>query len=208
MAEDVRALTTAEIGRLTQRYNADRVAAVRELAAIHAGRQFGDPDPPPPATEVEARTRALALLNGYAPENLRMPPVISREQDLIVTVASLDIVLSALSAKEVQQRAADAAEWLVTHESEWRSLCKEIVLTASRLKALELKAQAIRTALGDAPVGLPMAAEIGHRSVTGCRWADPSAGAYSYGDSLTNVVTKAISQKIVSAKEIKESSIA
>ncbi len=207
MADDIHQLTMAEIQRLTAQYNRDRVAATRELAAIHAGRQFGNAEVALPATDVEARARAVEMLNGYAPADLRMPPRVNREAALTVEIASLDIVISALGQKELVTRASEAAEWLIAHGKQWSDLCRAIVLTATRLRALEQKAVDIRRQLGETPPGMPMADVVGVRSVAGARWSHPDQGGYE-SDVLTASILKAISQKIVSEKEIKEASSA
>ena len=197
--ESMHTATVAEIGLLANSYSRKRDAAVRELAALQAAREFSDPEPALMGIELEARKQAIAELNGYAPAELRMPTA-DRETILKTEILKCDIVLNGLASKDLEARATEAAEFAEAHGEEWRHLCKEIVLTASRLKALEAKAAEFRRVLGTPPAGLPMADAIGVRSVTGAVWARADGS----GDALMGVVQKAIQQRIVSAKEITE----
>src|SRR4051812_47917275 len=147
--DEIHALTVAEIGRLTGEYTRRRRAATEERAALYAAREAGAPEPDP-LTEHDAavREKALQMLNGYAPSSMRLLPPIPRDEELIIEVAAIDIVLGALSQQELTARATAAAAWIIAYGDAWRQLCRDIILTATRLQAPEARPQAGRPGPG------------------------------------------------------------
>jgi hypothetical protein len=142
------------------------------------------------------RNRALSLMNGHSPDGIRLPPATPRRQQIEVEIEALDLVLDALSKKELVARAAEAAAFALQHGEEWAALCRDTLLTATRLGALEARAQAWRQNLGGAvPATLPLAAFIGTgRSILGVPWG---------ADPLSRPRAAALEAKIITAKEIK-----
>lgn len=191
-------LTVAEIARLTADYERQRRAATEELAGIFASRQAGQPEPAPLSDgDRAARDMARTMLNGWAPADFAMPSPASPEQQLIVRRDAIDLVLGALRSKEAAALAEEGAIWLIAHGSEWRELCRDILLTADRLRALEAKAVAMRQGLGGAvPVTLPLGDFIGTgRSLLGVAWGT---------DPLSRARTAALAEKVVSARQIED----
>jgi hypothetical protein len=196
-SEQIHELTVAEIGRLVGEYYRQRRERTEQLAALFSAAEAGQPEERPRTDRAEeARSRALQMLNGFAPADLKHAPPISRKQELEIEVEAIDIVLSALSQKELVARAAEAAEFALEHGAEWEALCRDIILTATRLGALERQAIEWRQKLGPAvPATLPMARFIGTgRSIVGALWAS---------DPLYRPREAALQEKIVTAKEIK-----
>jgi hypothetical protein len=190
-------LTVAQIATLSSEYRQRRNVATEELAAIFAAQQGGQAEVERIDDDTKAvRERALELLNGHAPASMKLYRSGSRDRELRIEVGAIDEVLSALSGKELAARAAEAAEWVERHGAEWRALCRDLVLTATRLQALEQRAQAWRATLGgNVPATLALAEFIGARSVLGIPWAN---------DPLSRVRTAAIDARVVSRSEIKE----
>jgi hypothetical protein len=196
-SEQIHELTVAEISRLVGEFNRRRHEATERMAARFSATEAGQPTERPRTDRAEeARSRALAMLNGYAPPGLKHAPPISQQQEDEIEVEAIDIVLSALSTKELAARAEEAAAFAVEHGAEWEALCRDILLTAARLQALEARAQAWRAKLGVAvPATLPMATFVGTgRSIAGAVWAS---------DPLSRPREAALQAKIVTAKELK-----
>jgi hypothetical protein len=159
--ETIHALTTAEIARQVQMHSARRRAIVEERAAIYANAQkngWAVESPIVDADERAAREIAKSLLNGSAPPSLSLPPPITRDRGLDREQRAIDIVLKILGDEHLAARAAEAVEWMETHNDEWRELAREIVLSAVRLDALESRARQLLNSCPDIfAVRLPMA---------------------------------------------------
>jgi hypothetical protein len=134
--ERVHELTVAEIGRLVGEYNRLRRECTAEQAARFSAAEAGQPKERPRTDRAEeARGRALQMLNGFAPAGLKHAPPISRDEELEIEVEAIDIVLSALSQKELAASAASAAELAIEHGAAWEAYWRELLLTAARLGA-------------------------------------------------------------------------
>jgi hypothetical protein len=160
---EIHGLTTAEIGRQLKLHSERRAQIVNERAEMYrnapkAGQVID-------ADEGAARQLAKTLLNGSAPESLSLPPEeISHTRDRLLAreMRAIDIVLKILGDKDLAARAAEAVEWAEAHSGEWRGLCREITLTATKLDALDAKARNLLGQCGDIfAVRLPMANIVG-----------------------------------------------
>ena len=152
-----------------------------------------------PATprDEEIRERALQLINGAAPDSLKIRPVKPRSEQLEIEIAAIDTVLVALAQKDRVARAAEAELFVAQHRNEWTQLCADILLVATRLQALERKAIAWRGQLSAIPSSLPLAEYFGTgRSILGPTIVWP-------GDPLSRPREAALQANIVTAKEIK-----
>jgi hypothetical protein len=144
---DTHTLVAQEIAAQVARHTERRRAIVAERAALcsEAMRNGGFADSTPVVDEDERAARAIAknILNGHAPAFLSLPPPITRDRELAREQAGLEIVIRILSDKQLIVRAAAAVEWSETHSAEWKSLCREIVLTTVKREALENRARAL-----------------------------------------------------------------
>jgi hypothetical protein len=106
-------------------------------------------------------------------------------------------VLEILSTKELIARSEEGAAFLLENGEEWRQICRDVLLCAVQLGALERRAVAWRQQLaGVTPATLAMAGFIGTgRSILNIPWS---------GDPLSRVRTAALEEKIISAKELKD----
>jgi hypothetical protein len=198
--EEIHQLTVAKIARLTGEYNAQRQSRAAELAGLFSAAESGQPEPQPATDRAETvRGRALEMLNGYAPAGLKLPAAVSRRHELEIEIEAIDLVLSTLAAKENIARAEEAAAFAVKHGDQWEGLCADIILTATRLQALEARAADWRAGLGGAvPSSLPMARFVGTgRSVLNIAWG---------ADPLSRVREAALAARIVTPKELKAAS--
>jgi hypothetical protein len=194
--ERVHELTVAEVGRLVGEYNRRRHEVTERIAARFVAAEAGQPQERPPTDRAEeVRSRAVAMLNGYAPPGLKHAPPISEQTEDEIERDAIDIVLAALSQKELVATAAEAAEFAIEHGAKWEALCRDILLTATRLGALERQAIEWRAKLGPAvPATLPMATFIGTgRSILNVPWGS---------DPLSRPREAALQAKIVTRKEI------
>jgi hypothetical protein len=192
-SEQIHESTVAEIARLTGVYNTQRQGHCVELAALFSAAEAGQPESQPAAPRAEmVRGRAVELLNGFAPAGLKLPPAASRRQELEIEIEALDLVLDALSKKENVARAEEAAAFAVDHGEAWAAICRDVLLCATRLGALEARAIAWRQKLaGVTPASLPLARYIGHGRPLG-------AG------ELSRAITEALETKIISKSELRD----
>src|SRR5258706_12877758 len=140
---DIHALTTAEIGRQIGAHSERRRQIIAERAAMYASalKNGGTVETPViDDDEKAARLHAKHLLNGAAPESLSLLPEITRDRMLLREQRGIEIALKILTDKDLVARATEAVQWSETHSAEWRSLCREITLTAVKLEALEHRA--------------------------------------------------------------------
>lgn len=165
---EIHALTVNEISRQTGDYSKRRQKITAELAAICASHKAGDPIEQPLSDHARnVRERAKAMLNGYAPPSLTLPPAVTRETELTIERDAIDIVLKALSQSELVARAAEAAQWIIKNEPSWREMCRQRVLAEVRAEALKDLALKMQEAAGGIyAVPLPMARFILSRDVT------------------------------------------
>ena len=188
--ETIHALTTAEIGRQVKIHSDRSRQIINERAAMYANalKNGGSGDTPiVDADERAAREHAKSLLNGSAPETLSLPPEITRDRMLLRAQRGIEIALKVLSDKDLAARAAEAVEWAEAHRGEWRSLCREMTLTAIRLEAVEARARRLLEGCGDLfAVRLPMVIITNSRSISAIPLSDLKDAALAEG-----VVTQA-----------------
>jgi hypothetical protein len=191
---EIHELTTAEIARQVRLLSARRREIVEERAAIYADalkNGGGSGSPMVDADERAAREHAKALLNGNAPASLFVPPELTRDKVLSREQRGIDLALDILGRQELVTRAADAVLWAEKHGDRWHALCREIVLTAVRLGALEDAARELLAGCVDHFAILwPMTNHIGLRPVSEV--------------SLNELVENALAQGVTSAAEIRK----
>jgi hypothetical protein len=144
------------------------------------------------ADELAARDHARVLLNGAAPESLSMPLMVNRDKMLIREQRGIDIAMKVLASKDLVARATEAVRWAEEHADEWRALCREIVLTAVRLDALEANSQRLLERCIDvSAISLPMANKIGGRSISETPVSELTEAALAAGVVTSAEVRKA-----------------
>jgi hypothetical protein len=194
----VHAATSAEITRLAADYNAQRQAVVAELQDLYRTRAPGTQPPELTDDQLAVRKMAAGLLNGFAPPDL-VSTTASRETTLFIQRDALDLVLGVLAGEEFRARATEAAQLAVASEAEWRALCHDLLTTALRLEALEMKAVEFRRRFaGHEPQQMPMLRYIGAErrpSVLGIAWSTAP---------LSRPLEEALDAGIVSARELKD----
>jgi hypothetical protein len=193
--ETIHALTTTEIGRQISLHSERRQQITNERAAMYAGAlkngNTGGDTFVVDADERAAREHAKNLLNGSAPESLSLPPEITRDRMLLREQRGIDIVLKILADKSLVARATEAVEWAEANGNQWRTLCRDITLTAIKLEALEQSAHALIEQCPDIfAVNIPMGNVIGGRAISEI--------------SVSDLTEKALAQGVVTSAEIRK----
>lgn len=165
---EIHALTVAEIGRQISALSERRRQIVDERGKnYHASMKSGVVAPVISPDEAAAREHARLLLNGATPEFSALPQAIDPENMLWREQRGIDIALKILSDKHLVERAAEAVVWAEANREKWRSICREITLTAVKLEALERSARELMGQCVDIfAVRLPMANIIGGRPIS------------------------------------------
>ena len=190
---EIHELTVAEIGRqLTVLAERDR-QITNELAERYKNAlKNGGPIPIIDADEQAARAHARSLLNGAAPESLSLVPELNRDKILYREKRGIAIATKILTSKDLVARAVEAVRWAEEHAGEWRTLCRDIVLTAIRLDALEDRSQRLLGQCIDvSSIRLPMANKIGGRAISETPISDLTEIALAAGVVTSAEVKKA-----------------
>ena len=194
--ETIRELTTAEIARLKAPILAEQREILNERAEICQRALKGGGSAPTQvfdADERAAREHARHLLAGEAPESLTSPPELTRDKILYRKQRGNEIALKILDSKDIEARAVEAVAWAEENADKWRELCRDIVLTAVRLDALEDSARKLLGQCIDVfAIRLPMANVIGGRSLCETR-------------SVSDLAEAALAAVVITASEIKKS---
>jgi hypothetical protein len=164
-SETIHDLTRAEIARQKGRLVARRAQLVEERADLFASGAMGAENP---IGDDERAARAIAknLLNGNAPASLILPPAVSSDKILFREQRGIEIALKILEDKDLAATAAEAVVWAEANADKWKSLCRDIVLAANKLEALERGAQELLEQCIDlSAISLPMANRFGGRPI-------------------------------------------
>jgi hypothetical protein len=190
---EIHELTTAEIGRQAAVLAERDREITNELADRYKNAlKNGGPTPIIDADEQAAREHARSLLNGSAPESLSLAPELNRDKILYREKRGIAIALKILASKDLVARATEAVQWAEEHGGEWRALCRDIVLTAVRLDALEDSARRLLEQCIDIhSVRLPMANLIGGRPIAETPISDLVETAMAAGVVTSDEIRKA-----------------
>ena len=95
-------------------------------------------------------------------------------------------------SKDLAARATEAVAWAEENADKWRELCRDIVLTASKLDALERSArELIGQCIDIHSVRLPMANIIGGRAISETPISDLTEAALAAGVVTSGEIKKA-----------------
>jgi hypothetical protein len=186
--------TTAAELRQAQRTLGERDRALMaEAAENYRGSQLGIA-PSRPLSDHERRVTGhiQLLMNGSTPAHL-LTPAILREDQIRAERDAIAYVQRELIRQEDLARHSEAENWVAEHDKLWRSLCKEIVLCATRLASLEEHARKMLEPIEGAYVALPMGSTIGS-----------GLSLLGIGDPLLDMRTAALKERIVTDAEIRK----
>jgi hypothetical protein len=189
-----RQMTAAELRRAQLSIN----DAIRELQneghANYKAMAAGKP-PARPLTEHERRVacRVQSMMNGATPPRF-LEPAITRDDQIRADLEAYQIVTRELSKLEEEARLREADRLVADNDENWRALCREIILTATRLVALEERARdMLAPILGQFVTGLAMGATIGS-----------GLSLLGVGDPLADMRAEALKDGVVTTAEIRK----
>ena len=193
--EQIAQLTSAEIARQIRHFSGQRDELTRTLAAIYAARKDGIAEPPPPTDRAKrVHEHAKKLMDGHA-GLLPALPEHGAESEIWIRRDALDLILSALCKSETEAAATESLAWAIEHADEWKALCRDWILTAIRLEALEARASDMIHAVVFGTPGFPFAQFCG--------------GGLSVdipGSNLQIATAAAIKERIITTAEAKGAS--
>jgi hypothetical protein len=185
--------TVAEISQAMAALSKRAIALRNEIWANNTAMKSGSA-PSRALSDHENRVAAhiKLLMNGSTPPHLLVPPV-SREEQIRAELDAIAFVERDLGRQEMVARHQEAEQWVVGHATEWKSLCREIVLAAVKLARLEERARNMLEPIHGSYVGgLVMAATIGRFSLLGI------------GDPLQEMQANALKDGVVTSAELKK----
>jgi hypothetical protein len=185
--------TAAEFRQVRSALSVRERELQNEGAALYSAVQKGAP-PPRPLTDHATRVREhiKTLLNGATPPHL-LAPVASRDQQIIAELEAVRFADSYWAKQEEAARELEAQQFAYKQDAEWRSLCREIVLTAVKLEALEARAREMMEPVRGFFVKIAMPRTIGSE-----------LSLLGVGDPLSEMRNEALTQGIVSKADIRK----
>jgi hypothetical protein len=186
--------TVVEIRRTRAALAAQDRALMEEGAADYKAEKAGSP-PSRPLNDHERLVNAHIhlLMNGSTPPHLLVPPV-SRDAQRRAQRDAIAYVDRQLGRQEEDALEREAQQWAIDHDAQWRALCREIVLAAVKLAALEERARDTLKPIDGCWVrGLAMGSTIGS-----------GLSLLGIGDPLLDLRTDALAEGIITASDIKK----
>jgi hypothetical protein len=186
-------VTVTEIRQVQQ----DLAARDRELrnegAENYRALQAGTA-PSRPISDHERRVTAhiQKLMNGSTPSHLLVPAV-SRDDQIRAELDAIAFVSRDLARREEQARYDEAEKWVSDNAKQWHALCREIVLAAERLAALEENARQFLLPIEGTHVRIAMGSTIAS-----------GLSLLGIGDPLQEMRSAALQEKIVTEAEIRK----
>lgn len=186
-------LTVAEI------QFAEREIAALELQLVEEGRELYEAQRKggPPALPLSEHDRRVGkylkkYMNGATPARL-LDATVSRDAENRAHRDALQIVLRDLARKKEAASYAEAEKWAVDNAGEWRALCREIVLTAEKLGALEERARQFLRPIEGIVIKIAMGSTVGS-----------GVSLLGTGDPLREIRDAALKDNIVNEAEIRK----
>ena len=189
-----RPMTIAEIRQLQATIREAELSLQNEGHANFKAMIAGAP-PPRPLTDHERRVagRVQSMMNGATPPRF-LEPAITRDDQIRADVEAFRIVSRELSKQEDDARQREAEQFVSDNDKKWRALCKEIILAAARLAALEERARVMLTPIeGRVVGGVAMGSTIGS-----------GFSLLGVGDPLLDMRNDALKQGVVTTAEIRK----
>jgi hypothetical protein len=150
--------------------------------------------PSRPLSDHERRVTAhiQKLMNGSTPSHLLMPAV-SRDDQIRAERDAIAFVARDLARQEELARYSEAETWVAENDKPWRALCREIMLAAERLAALEESARQFLMPIESCHLKIAMGSTIGS-----------GLSLLGIGDPLLDLRSAALKEKIVTEAEIRK----
>lgn len=184
--------SVAEI-RQTQAALSERdIALMNEGAAVYKAIGNGLPSRPMSDHDRQVAAHIKLMMNGSTPPHLLVPAV-SRDEQIRAERDAIAYVQRDLSREYELARLREAEQWVCENAAQWRAICREIVLAATKLASLEQRAREFLEPISGSHVGgLAMATTIGRFSLLGI------------GNPLEEMQANALKDGVVTSTEIKK----
>jgi hypothetical protein len=133
------------------------------------------------------------LMNGSTPQQVLVPAV-PRDEQIRAELDAIAFVNRELGRQQEAALEREAEQWVREHETQWRALCREIVLAAVRLATLEERARKVLEQMPPYPVrSLAMSSSIGS-----------GLSLLGMEDPLLDLRTAALNEGVVTRREIEK----
>jgi hypothetical protein len=185
--------TVAEIQDVEREITALDLTLLEEAREIYEASRKGGA-PALALTEHDRRVGKYLqkYMNGATPAHL-LEANVSREAEIRAHRDALQIVLRNLARQKESLSYAEAEKWVATTAKEWCALCREIVLAAERLAALEESARRFLEPIEGINIKIAMGSTIAS-----------GLSLLGIGDLLREIRDAALKDNIVTEVEIRK----
>jgi hypothetical protein len=178
---------------------AEREIAALDLQLLHEAREVYEAmrKGGPPAVPLSEHDRRVGkhlqkYMNGATPAHL-LDASVSRDAEIRAHRDALQIVLRDLARRKESASYAEAEKWVADNTKEWAALCREVVLAAERLAALEESARRFLEPIEGISIKIAMGSTIAS-----------GLSLLGTGDPLREMREAALKDNIVTESEIRK----
>jgi hypothetical protein len=185
--------TVAEIQDVEREIAALDLQLLEEAREVYEALRKGA-SPALPLSEHDRRVGKYLqkYMNGATPARL-LEANVSRDVEIRAHRDALQIVLRDLARRKELARYAEAEKWVANNAKEWCALCREIVLVAERLAALEESARRFLEPIEGINIKIAMGSTIAS-----------GLSLLGIGDPLREMRDAALKDNIVTEAEIRK----
>jgi len=186
-------MTVAEIQDAEREIAALDLQLLQEAREVYEALRKGGP-PALPLSEHDRRVgkHLQKYMNGATPARL-LDANVSRDAEIRAHRDALQIVLRDLARRKELASYAEAEKWVADNAKEWCALCREIILAAERLAALEESARRFLEPIEGINIKIAMGSTIAS-----------GLSLLGVGDPLREMRDAALKDNIVTEAEIRK----
>jgi hypothetical protein len=189
-----RPMTVAELQRAQASIREREITLTNEGHASYKAMMAGAP-PSRPLNDHDRRVTAhiQLMMNGSTPSHL-LTPAVSRDDQIRAELDAIRFVSRELAKLQADARLREADQLVSDNDKQWRALCREIILAATKLAALEERARDMLAPIhGEFVTGLAMGATIGS-----------GLSLLGVGDPLAEMRNEALKDGVVTTAELRK----
>jgi len=186
--------TVAEIQEAEREIAALDSQLLEEAREIYGAMRKGGA-PAMPITEHDRRVgkHLQKYMNGTTPANFLDEANVSRDAEIRAHRDALQIVLRDLARRKELASYAEAEKWVADNTKEWCALCREIILAAEKLAALEESARRFLVPIEGIHIKIAMGSTIAS-----------GLSLLGTGDPLKEMREAALKDNVVTEAEIRK----
>ncbi len=187
-------MTVAELQQV-QASIKEAVAALHSEGHANYKAMMAGAPPARPLTQHERRVagRVQSMMNGSTPKHL-LGPAVTRDDQIRADLEAYQIVSREVIKLTEDARLLEADQFVSENDKQWRALCRDIVLAATRLAALEERARdMIAPIFGQFVTGLAMPTTVGS-----------GLSLLGVGDPLADMRNEALKDGVVTTAELRK----